>query len=238
MKVLLAEDDRLIRRGLAELFESEGFEVLEAFDGETALTLFRQAGPSLVCLDIMMPRLNGYEVCRAIRRLNQRVPVIFITAKSEEVDKVVGLDLGADDFIVKPFGAREVLARVRAILRRCQPDTDNPLSPFRMGDLEVWPQHLRARRGDQIIDLSHRDVVILRVLYERRGEVVDRLTLFNRAWGLDYLPNSRTLDQHVSQLRKRIEIDPTQPRIIRTVHGVGYRFDPQSSEPASRSEDG
>jgi DNA-binding response OmpR family regulator len=228
MKVLLAEDDRLIRNGLSEVFQAEGFEVVEAFDGDTALALFRSHSPDFVCLDIMMPRLDGYEVCHAIRKLNPRVPVIFITAKSEEIDKVVGLELGADDFIVKPFGAREVVARVRAILRRCQLEEEGDAPMFVMDDLEVWPQHLRARRAGRTIDLSQRDVQILRVLYERRGQVVDRLTLFNRAWGLDYLPNSRTLDQHVSQLRKRIEIDPSQPKIIRTVHGVGYRFDPSN----------
>jgi DNA-binding response OmpR family regulator len=225
MKVLLAEDDRLIRNGLAEVFQAEGYDVLEAFDGETALRLFRHHLPDFVCLDIMMPKLDGYEVCRAIRKLNARVPVVFITAKSQEYDKVAGLELGADDFIVKPFGAREIVARVRAILRRCQLEPDGIAERFTMDDLEVWPQQLRARRGDRVIDLSQRDVQILRLLYERRGQVVDRLTLFNRAWGLDYLPNSRTLDQHVSQLRKRIERDPSQPRIIRTVHGVGYRYD-------------
>jgi DNA-binding response OmpR family regulator len=226
MKVLLAEDDRLIRHALAEVFQAEGFQVLEALDGDTALALFRRHTPDFVCLDIMMPRLDGYQVCRAIRQLNPRVPVVFITAKSEELDKVVGLDLGADDFIVKPFGAREVVARVRAIMRRCQLENNAETTSFLMDDLQVWPQQLRARRDDQTIDLSPRDLSILSLLYERRGQVVDRLTLFNRAWGLDYLPNSRTLDQHVSQLRKRIERDPSQPRIIRTVHGVGYRFDP------------
>jgi DNA-binding response OmpR family regulator len=226
MKVLLAEDDRLIRNGLAEVFQAEGYHVLEAFDGETALRLFRHHLPDFVCLDIMMPKLDGYEVCRAIRKLNSRVPVVFITAKSQEFDKVAGLDLGADDFIVKPFGAREIVARVRAILRRCQLEPGGAVDHFMMDDLDVWPQQLRAQREGQIIDLSQRDVLILRLLYERRGQVVDRLSLFNRAWGLDYLPNSRTLDQQVSQLRKRIERDPAQPRIIRTVHGVGYRYDP------------
>ncbi len=229
MKVLLAEDDRLIRNGLSEVFQGEGYEVLEAFDGHTALSLFRRHSPDFVCLDIMMPKLDGYQVCRAIRQLNAHVPVVFITAKSEEIDKVLGLDLGADDFIVKPFGAKEIVARMRTILRRCCQASDDPSHPFVMDDLEVWPQQLRARRGEKIIDLSQRDVMILRLLHEKCGQAVDRLTLFNHAWGLDYLPNSRTLDQHISQLRKRIEQDPSTPRIIRTVHGVGYRFDSVAS---------
>lgn len=227
MKVLLAEDDRLIRKALTEVFQIEGFDVLEAFDGETAFELFQQHRPDLICLDIMMPRRDGYDVCRAIRRLNQHVPIVFITAKSEEIDAVAGLDLGADDYIVKPFGVKEVVARVRAILRRCSAEPHDADS-FVMQDVEIWPQQLRARRGEQVIDLSQRDVRILKVLYERRGEAVDRLTLFNVGWGVDYLPNSRTLDQHVSQLRKRIEADPSRPRIIRTVHGVGYRYDTSS----------
>ncbi len=225
MKVLLAEDDRLIRHGLSEVFRSEGFEVLEAFDGQTALDLFRLHQPQLVCLDVMMPKLNGYEVCRAIRKLDAEVPVVFITAKSEEPDKVLGLELGGDDFIVKPFGVQEVVARVRAILRRCRVNGHEEITSFWMDDLEVYPRELRARRGQQVIDLSQRDVRILRLLYDRRGQAVDRLAFFNWAWDLDYVPNSRTLDQHISQLRKRIERDPSRPRIIRTVHGVGYRFD-------------
>jgi DNA-binding response OmpR family regulator len=225
MKVLLAEDDRLIRQGLTEVFRGEGFEVIEAFDGQTALDLFRRHTPDFVCLDIMMPKLNGYDVCRAIRRLSPRVPIVFITAKSEEIDKVLGLDLGADDFIIKPFGVNEVVARIRAIIRRCRLETQADRDSFTMDDLGVFPRELRARRGDQVIELTQRDVQILQLLYERRGQVVDRLTIFNRAWGLDYLPNSRTLDQHISQLRKRVERDSGNPRIIRTVHGVGYRYD-------------
>lgn len=225
LKVLLAEDDRLIRQALAELLRSEGHEVLEAIDGQSALELFRQHQPGLVCLDIMMPRLHGYEVCRAIRSINADVPVIFITAKSDEVDKVLGLELGADDYIVKPFGAKEVIARLRAVLRRCHAASARDTTSFMMDDLEVFPREQRAKRGETKIELSQRDVQVLQLLYERAGEVVDRLTLFQRVWGARFIPNSRTLDQHISQLRKRIECDPSHPRIIQTVHGVGYRYD-------------
>jgi DNA-binding response OmpR family regulator len=175
----------------------------------------------------MMPKVDGYAVCREIRRSDESVPIIFITAKSEEVDKVLGLELGGDDFIQKPFGVREVLARIRAVTRRClarqRPEGASP--PFIMGDLEVMPAELRARRGKEAIDLGLRDVKILELLQRMRGRVVDRAALFRECWGLDHIPNSRTLDQHISQLRKRIERDPASPHIIRTVHGVGYRFD-------------
>jgi len=227
MKVLIAEDDPLTRKGLAEILESEGYQTAVARDGKEALALFTQASPDFVCLDIMMPGVSGYDVCREIRRFNPRVPVIFISAKSEEIDKVVGLELGADDFIVKPFGVKEVVARIRAVTRRCmaaRPTADGAQS-FHLGDLEVLPAELRARRGKDVIDLSLRDVKILSLLHRNQGKAISRDTFFHECWGFDHVPNSRTLDQHIAQLRKRIERDPKNPSIIRTVHGVGYRYD-------------
>jgi DNA-binding response OmpR family regulator len=227
MRVLIAEDDRLIREGLCELLEDEGYDVVSAADGRAALEQFRAQKPDFVCLDVMMPQMSGFDVCRAIRKVDQHVPIIFITAKSEEIDKVLGLELGADDFITKPFGVREVQARVRAVSRRAMSRSPKPDdAPFQMADLEVAPAELRARRGEQVIDLSLRDVMILRLLFRRAGEVVDRQSLCDHAWGHDHFPNSRSLDQHISQLRKRVERDPKQPRLITTVHGAGYRFDP------------
>ena len=227
MKILVAEDDLHIRNGLIEILEREGYSTLAARDGKEALQVYLNKSPDLICLDIMMPEVNGYDVCREIRKRDPLIPVIFISAKSEEVDKVVGLELGADDFIMKPFGVREVIARIRAVTRRCLVARagTRPHVSFRMDDLEVSPLEMRARRGDHVIDLSLRDVSILETLYENRGKVVDRDTFFDRCWGTDYFPNSRALDQHISQLRKRIEADPMNPRIIRTVHGVGYRYD-------------
>jgi len=227
MKVLVAEDDMHIREGLMEILAREGYQPLGAADGLQAMTLFRREAPAFVCLDVMMPGRDGYEVCREIRKSNPRVPIIFISAKTEEVDKVVGLELGADDYITKPFGVREVIARIRAITRRtlaARPSTEHQ-APFRIGDLEVHPQELRAYRGTQTIDLSLRDVKLLALLRANPGRVLDRNTLFNECWGVDYLPNSRTLDQHIAQLRKRIERDPKDPQIIRTVHGAGYRYE-------------
>lgn len=226
MKVLIAEDDPLILRGLVEILQKEGYATLAARDGDEAMALFVAQKPSFVCLDIMMPGKSGYDVCRELRRIDPDVPIIFISAKSEEVDKVLGLELGADDFIMKPFGVREVVARIRAVTRRYQQSRQSETaSSFTMGDLEILPSALRARRGSEMIDLSLRDLKILQLLHRRTGSVVDRDTFFDVCWGLDHAPNSRTLDQHISQLRKRIERDPKNPRIVRTVHGAGYRYD-------------
>ena len=225
MKVLIAEDDRFTREGLVELLQGEGYHVIPAIDGSHAVSEFRTHQPDFVCLDIMMPLQSGYEACRAIRSESPNVPIIFISAKSEEMDRLVGFDVGADDFITKPFSVREVVARVRAVARRCHAAKPNPPAEFQMGDLTVLPAELRAKRGDEVIDLSPRDVSILQLLGSNPGKAFDRNTIFNHAWGEDHFPNSRTLDQHISQLRKRVELDPKAPKLICTVHGVGYRFD-------------
>ena len=227
MKVLIAEDDRHTREGLAEVLQREGYQTVCAADGAEALIVYDRERPDFVCLDIMMPGMDGYTVCRELRKRDERLPIVFISAKSEEMDRVVGLELGGDDFITKPFGVREVTARIRAVTRRCFAVGSQGQEPrmFTMHDLAVFPAELRARRGEETIDLSLRDVRILELLYRRTGQVVDRNTFFDVCWDVDYLPNSRTLDQHISQLRKRIERDPQQPSIIRTVHGVGYRFE-------------
>ncbi|WP_428033235.1 response regulator transcription factor [Amphritea sp.] len=227
MKLLIAEDDLHIRQGLTTLLASEGYECIAAADGDQAWQLYLQHQPDLVLLDIMMPKQDGYAVCRRIRQHNEVLPVIFISAKSEEIDQVLGLELGADDYIKKPFGSREVIARIRAVTRRSQRPLANIAEDdsFIMDDLQIRPSEFRALRGDQVIELSLRDVKILRLLYELKGKVVDRDALFNHCWGRDYFANSRTLDQHISKLRKAIELNARAPRIITTVHGVGYRFD-------------
>lgn len=234
MHVLIAEDDPLIRTGLTEILEGEGYHALIAEDGVQALARFTESRPDFVLLDIMMPGMSGYDVCRRIRAQDEAVPIIFISAKSEEIDRVLGLELGADDFIMKPFGVKEVIARIRAVTRRClaqrasAPDPHaKPLTspPFDLGPWTIYPDELRGRRDQDTIELSLREVAILRLLYERRGRVVDREMFFRTCWGLEHIPNSRTLDQHVSKLRKRVEIDPRNPEIIQTVHGVGYRYE-------------
>jgi DNA-binding response OmpR family regulator len=228
MKILIMEDDPHTREGLAEVLNREGFETRTAENGVIGLDLFNAWAPDLVCLDIMMPTKSGYDVCRDIRRKDEHTPIMFITAKSEEIDTVVGLELGADDYISKPFGRQEILARIRALLRRTRPAIEGKRAPsfrFTMHDLLIIPDELRAWRDGAPIELNPRDVAILEHLYQHQGRVVDRDSLFDAAWGASYLPNSRTLDQHISQLRKRIERDPGEPKIIRTVHGAGYRFE-------------
>lgn len=227
MKILIVEDDALTREGLAELLEREGYAVNQARNGKEGLSLYRDCKPDLVCLDVMMPEMSGYDVCREIRKSDLHLPVVFITAKSEEIDTVVGLELGADDYIAKPFGKQEVLARIRALIRRAnlQSKPEGKSYRFIMDDLEIVPDELRAYRDETTYDLSPRDIAILEFLFQNRGRVVDRDSLFDAAWGSNYMPNSRSLDQHISQLRKRIESDPKNPTIIKTVHGAGYRFE-------------
>lgn len=228
MKILVAEDDPLTREALVACLEGEGFAVSAASDGNEALALWQRESPDLVCLDIMMPGLDGYEVCRRIRATRSRVPVVFLSAKNEEIDVVVGLELGADDFVRKPFGRHELLARIRSALRRSAGEgtakAPHPRESFAMGSLAVYPKELRAECAGETIDLTPREVAILTLLHERSGEAVDRDTLLDRCWGIDYFPESRTLDQHIAKLRKKLGDDIGDTGLIETVRGVGYRF--------------
>jgi DNA-binding response OmpR family regulator len=185
----------------------------------------QQEEPDIVCLDVMMPGVSGYDVCRAIRTSDETVPILFISAKGEEVDKVLGLELGADDYIVKPFGVKEVIARIRAASRRIDHRRKRNLQvSFTIGNLLVDPLTLTALRNDKTIELTLREVKMLALLAEHSGKVVDRDTFLDRCWGMDYFPSSRTLDQHIAMLRKKIELDPKDPKIVQTVHGSGYRY--------------
>ena len=223
MTILIAEDDPLTLDALATCIESEGFTALRAPDGKQAIDLWRSEKPDLLCLDIMMPHIDGYEVCRRVRASDRTIPILFLSAKNQEIDVVVGLDLGADDFIRKPFTRREVMARIRAALRRRVPEGES--EHFRLADLTVHPSSLLAKRDGKSIDLTPREVSMLRLLHEHRGEPVSRDAFLDTCWGIDYFPDSRTLDQHILLLRKKIEADPAEPQIIRTVRAVGYRFD-------------
>jgi two-component system, OmpR family, alkaline phosphatase synthesis response regulator PhoP len=227
MRVLIAEDDATMRSGLIEILEGEGYDVVAATDGARALERWAEERADFVLLDIMMPERSGYDVCREIRRKDQGVPIVFLSAKNEEIDKVLGLELGADDFIMKPFGMRELVARVRAISRRCyQRSAPNPSAPFSIGGVAVVPAELRATLPDgAVVELSLREVSLLATFVARPGEVLDRDTLFAACWGVGKYPNSRTLDQHIAKLRKKIEHDRKAPAIIKTVRGVGYRYD-------------
>ncbi len=229
MKVLIAEDDRNIRQGLFDILEAEGYEVVEAGDGEEALAAFERESPDFICLDIMMPKKSGYDVCREIRGSGASVPIVFLSAKSEEIDKVVGLELGADDFISKPFGVKEVVARIRAVTRRYYAAKEQKGEPtdevFTIGDLEVYPTKLRAVRDGADIELSLREIRLLKLFAENPGIVLSRDKVLDECWGQKYFPASRTLDQHISRLRKRVEHDSKNPVFIKTVHGVGYRYE-------------
>ncbi|MES2477412.1 MAG: response regulator transcription factor [Verrucomicrobiota bacterium] len=221
MTILLAEDDTLTREAVSELLEADGHSVIAAKDGSAAIDLWKSHRPALVLLDIMMPGASGYEVCRTIRRSDRTTPVIFLSAKSEEVDVVLGLELGADDFLRKPFGKHELLARVRAVLRRHE---NPPPASFAFGPWEIYPKRLIARRQGRDTELSPRELKVITLLASRPGEVITRDELLNACWGLEYFPESRTLDQHILNLRKKIEENPTRPRLIETVRGAGYRF--------------
>ncbi len=236
IKILVAEDDTHIRLGLVDTLESEGYLVLAAKDGKQALQLYDNNMCDLVLLDIMMPEKSGYDVCRDIRTMDQDVPVIMLTAKGEEIDKVVGLELGADDYITKPFGVHELLARIAAVLRRSKrsgpKETGLCSERFRFGKFEVDPKTYKLSKKEtksqkeDTIDLSERELKLIQHFYAYKGEVLSRDNILNTIWGIEYLGTTRTLDQHIAQLRKKIEKNPANPDYIITVHGVGYRYEP------------
>ncbi|MFH1153140.1 MAG: response regulator transcription factor [Pseudomonadota bacterium] len=226
--ILVAEDDENIRLGLVDTLESEGYHVVQARDGIEALDLFSPGAFRLVLLDIMMPGKSGYDVCREIRARDAQVPLIMVTAKSEEIDTVVGLQLGADDYITKPFGVHELLARIAAVLRRAgrvkAPEPPESGGTFVFGGRKVDPLRFTISRGTLSLDLSLRELKIIQCFCRHPGEVLGRDRLLNEVWGIDYFGTTRTLDQHIAQLRKKVETDPANPAIITTVHGVGYRY--------------
>ena len=227
-KILIAEDDANIRLGLVATLESEGYAVTAASDGAQALRLFPQGKFDLVVLDVMMPKASGYDVCRELRARGTRVPVLFLTAKGEEIDKVVGLKLGADDYVTKPFGVRELLARVEALLRRGR-ETRPASAPelpaeFHLGAAKIDRRKFSVTVAGATAPLTARELKLAEVFAAHPGEVLTRDALLNAVWGVDYFGTTRTLDQHVAQLRKKIEA-PGTPSPIATVHGVGYRYD-------------
>ena len=232
--LLIAEDDVHIRAGLVDALESEGYSVESVADGKAAIEAFQRHRPDLVLLDIMMPEVSGYDVCRAIRRADTRTPVILLTAKGEEIDKVVGLELGADDYVTKPFGVRELLARVAAVLRRSRnaaataPDAPAALPDrFAFGAATVDHKTYTVICHGRTEPLTARELQLIAFFASRPNEVISREELLNRVWGITYYGTTRTLDQHIAQLRKKVEVDPETPATILTVHGVGYRYVPE-----------
>jgi DNA-binding response OmpR family regulator len=223
IKVLVVEDDPAILRGLADNLRFEGYEVVTAQDGEAGARLHRTHKPDLIVLDLMMPRLGGLELCRRLRAEGVATPILMLTAKSEEADRVAGLDLGADDYVTKPFSVKELMARVRALLRRAQPQPNLP-DHLQFGDIEVDFRRYEARKNGRLVEMTRKEFAILRFLAGRAGEAVTRDELLNEVWGYESYPVSRTVDNHVALLRAKLEADPAQPAHILTVHGVGYRF--------------
>ncbi len=224
-KILIAEDDRNIRAGVADALELEGYIPVEAPDGGAALRLYHEHHPDLLLLDIMMPGLSGYDVCRRVRQDDPLIPVIMLTAKGEEFDKVLGLELGADDYVTKPFGLRELAARIAAQLRRRQSEKEKaslpPAAPdrFAFGRWEIERCRLRAVRGDESAGLTLREIALLELFAAHPGEALSRDRIMKEVWGASF-QSSRTLDQHLVALRRKLE----PPRLIETVYGIGYRY--------------
>jgi DNA-binding response OmpR family regulator len=222
-KVLIVEDDPAILRGLADNLRFEKYDVLTATDGETGYKLQRSENADLIVLDLMLPRMSGMELCRKLRAEGLQVPILMLTARSEEADRVIGLDLGADDYVTKPFSVRELMARVRALLRRRNSPKDLP-NDLRFGDVEVDFRRYVARRCGKQVEMTRKEFAILRLLVSRTGEVVTRDELLNEVWGIESYPVTRTVDNHIAGLRAKLEENPARPIYIQTVHGVGYKF--------------
>lgn len=227
--VLAIEDDPAILRGLADNLRFEGYDVVTATDGETGYRLQQERKPDLILLDLMLPRMSGFEFCRKLRGEGIQTPVLMLTARSEEPDRVLGLDLGADDYVTKPFSVRELMARVRALLRRSQSGSEgSPGLPddLHFGGMDIDFRSYEARRNGEPVDMTRKEFAILRFLASRAGDVVTRDDLLNEVWGYESYPSSRTVDNHVAGLRAKLERDSSQPEHIKTVHGVGYKFVP------------
>ena len=223
-RILIVEDEESFSDPLSYLLEKEGFEVTVAADGNEALSVFERDSADLILLDLMLPGMSGTEVCRQVRQ-RSNVPVIMLTAKDSEIDKVVGLELGADDYVTKPYSSRELVARVRAVLRR-QGEQEEPMSatiragPVRM-DVE---RHVVSVDGEQV-SLPLKEFELLEMLLRNAGRVLTRGQLIDRVWGSDYVGDTKTLDVHVKRLRSKIEPDPSSPRYLVTVRGLGYKFE-------------
>ncbi len=222
-KILIVEDEPDMVMGLRDNFEFEGYEVITASDGAAGLERAREHKPDLVVLDIMLPKLSGLEVCKTLRTEGFEMPILMLTARGQEIDKVVGLELGADDYVTKPFSIREVLARVRAILRRTEGKAKR-LSKYRFGEVDLDFEVYRASRAGEALDLSPREFELLRYLIERKGDTVTRDQLLQDVWGYDDYPSTRTVDTHIAKLRAKIGDSGTEPRYILTIHGSGYKF--------------
>jgi DNA-binding response OmpR family regulator len=226
-KILIVEDDPHILLGLEEVLKSESFEVAVCNRGDEAIEAFNQHHPALVLLDVMLPGLSGYDICRKLRANKVTTPILMLTAKGQEIDKVVGLDLGADDYVTKPFGVRELLARIQALLRRSSnapSDAKVTETPFQIGGASIDPKTFQIRRGKQVDELTAKELKLLQLFHAHPGEVFSRDRLLNEVWGYNYFGTTRTLDQVIVQLRKKLGDNGAEPKHLVTVHGVGYKL--------------
>lgn len=221
--ILIVEDDPDLRGGLRSNLEFEHFRVLTAKDGNEGLRIAREERPDLIVLDLMLPGKDGLEVCRSLRSAGVPTPILMLTAKSTELDKVVGLELGADDYMTKPFSLRELLARVKALLRRVGWGP-TPLAGAEFGDCKVDFEHFMLTKAGVQVPLSSTEAEILRLLVQHRGRTVTRELILDTIWGPDSSPETRTVDTYILRLRRKIETTPEEPQHILTVHGLGYRF--------------
>jgi DNA-binding response OmpR family regulator len=223
VKILIVEDEPNMVAGLRDNFEFEGYQVITAGDGIEGLQKALDESPDLVVLDVMMPRMSGLEVCKQLRAKRASLPIIMLTARGQEVDKVVGLELGADDYVTKPFSIRELLARVKAILRRAAAGPKNP-EQHAFGDVEVDLRRCRVVKSGKLLDVSSKEFELLKYFISHSGETLSRDRLLEDVWGYDNFPTTRTVDTHLVRLRQKLEPDPEQPQYFLTVHGTGYRF--------------
>jgi two-component system alkaline phosphatase synthesis response regulator PhoP len=222
-KILIVEDEPNMVAGLRDNFEYEGYTVITAFDGVEGLQRALDESPDLVLLDVMMPRMSGLEVCKQLRAKRGSIPIIMLTARGQEVDKVVGLELGADDYVTKPFSIRELLARVKAVLRRTAV-VPKEMDQHSFADVEVDLKRCRVLKSGRVIDVSSKEFELLKYFICHSGEVLSRDRLLEEVWGYENYPTTRTVDTHLVRLRQKLEPDPEQPQYFLTVHGTGYRF--------------
>jgi len=222
-RILIVEDDRAILRGIKDNLEYESYAVLTATDGEQGCRLIREYRPDLIILDLMMPKMDGYELCRTVRKDGITTPILILTARSEEGDRLQGFNLGADDYVTKPFSMPELLARIRAILRRVQPPTTLP-DHLQFDNVFVDFERFDASKAGQVLRLSRKEFGVLRLLAARTGQVITRNELLEEVWGHESYPTTRTVDNHIASLRAKLEDDPSSPRHLITVHGVGYKL--------------
>jgi len=222
-KILIVEDDEAILRGLVDNLRKENYEVLSASDGKKGFETARKNKVDLLILDVMLPGMNGYDVCKQLRSEGVQIPVLMLTGKGEEIDKVLGLELGADDYMTKPFSVRELISRIKALLRR-QSDLRTEILESEFGNVHVDFKKQEARRGNKILRMSSKEFQLLKYFVEHEGEVISRAQLLDDIWGFEVTPTTRTVDNYILSLRKNIEEKPSRPRHLLTIHTAGYKF--------------